>query len=281
MSVWGAIEGGGTKFVCAVGTGPQDYTERQFPTTTPDETIRHVIDFLKQREPFAGIGIGSFGPVDLKQGKISSTPKSGWRNFDFVGAIRSAFPVPIAFDTDVNAAAFGEAKWGVGAGVDSLIYITVGTGIGGGAMVDGRLVHGLLHPEMGHIRVPHDWRADPFLGVCPYHGDCLEGLASGPALQRRGEFSWDLIADYLAYGVNNYVCTLSPEMVVLGGGVMRQPGLLAKVQERVGKLLNNYIDRPQLTEKIASYLVAPGLGDHAGVLGALALAQTVAPPAHS
>src|SRR5579875_459754 len=168
--IFGAIEAGGTKFVCAVGSGPQDLECRVVPTTTPEATLDAVIPFFRARSGLAAIGIGSFGPIDLHPGSpayghIPATPKRAWRNFDLAGAVRRALQLPAGFDTDVNAAALGEARWGAGQGIGDFLYITVGTGIGGGALVNGRPLHGLQHPEMGHIRVPHDWAADPFPGV--------------------------------------------------------------------------------------------------------------------
>jgi fructokinase len=290
-TVYGGIEAGGTKFVCAVGTGPADIQMDQFPTTTPRETIGQAIDFLKRHssgDHLAAVGIGTFGPVDPNPasatfGYITSTPKPGWAHTDFAGVIHRALDVPVGFDTDVNAAALGEHRWGAAQEIDHLIYLTIGTGIGGGALVAGKLLHGLVHPEMGHIRIPHDWRADPYAGVCPFHGDCFEGLAAGPALEgrwgRRGETlaaahpAWDLEANYLALGVVDLICTLSPQRIVMGGGVMQQPRLLSLVQERVRRLLNNYVQVPEILERMEEYLVAPGLGLQAGVLGAIALAE--------
>jgi fructokinase len=295
MSVkYGGIEAGGTKFVCAFGTGPAEFQLAQFPTSTPDETIGQAIDFFKRHssgEGLAAVGIGTFGPVDPhpgspKFGYITTTPKPGWANTDFAGVVQGALHVPVAFDTDVNAAAFGEHRWGAAQGIDHFIYLTIGTGIGGGALVGGELLHGLVHPEMGHIRIPHDWKADPYAGFCPYHGDCFEGLAAGPALQarwgQRGETlpadhrAWDLEAYYLALGVVNFICTLSPRRIVMGGGVMRQPRLLSLVRQQVLRLLNNYVRAPVILESIEEYIVAPGLGQQAGVLGALALAERAA-----
>jgi fructokinase len=295
MSIWGGIEAGGTKFVCAVGTGPGDLrTEERFPTTTPQETIGRAIAFFERQQAQEGltaIGIGSFGPVDPDPdsptfGTITNTPKPGWAQTDFVGAIRQALDLPVGFDTDVNAAALGEHRWGAARSLDTFIYLTIGTGIGGGGMVNGSLIHGLVHPEMGHIRIPHDRDRDPFPGSCPFHGDCLEGLAAGPALEarwgQRGETlaedhpAWALEAEYLALAVVNFICTLSPQRIILGGGVMAQPKLLPMVRARVQELLNGYIQAPEILEHIDGYLVPPALGGQAGVLGAIALAQEAA-----
>jgi fructokinase len=289
--LYGGIEAGGTKFVCAVGTGPDDLRDMiTFPTTADaNETIGKAIEFLQEhhrQSPLTAIGIGSFGPVDLSSGKITSTPKRGWVNTEFAKRVHEVLGLPIGFDTDVNAAALGEYRWGVAKGLDSFVYLTVGTGIGGGGMVNGQLMHGLLHPEMGHIRIPHHWNADPFPGVCPYHGNCLEGLASGPALECRWGVppqslpeehqSWDLEAHYLALALANFVCTLSPQRIIIGGGVTRpeQPEtLLIPIRYKVQDILSGYVQVPDILEKIDTYIVPPHLGDRAGVLGAIALAQ--------
>ncbi|MCZ7569691.1 MAG: ROK family protein [Ardenticatenaceae bacterium] len=292
MPSWGGIEAGGTKFVCAVGTGPGDLrAEMRFPTTTPEETLRLAVEFFREEqrsEPLAAIGVGSFGPLDPNPastsfGSITTTPKPGWAQTDVVGRLRQALEVPVGFDTDVNAAALGEHRWGAAHGLDTFIYLTIGTGIGGGGMVNDRLIHGLIHPEMGHIRIPHNRDADPYAGSCPYHGDCLEGMASGPALEgrwgQRGETlppdhpAWPLEAHYLALGLVNFICTLSPQRIVMGGGVMKAPGLFPMVRQKVQALLNGYVQAPEILERINEYIVPPGLGDRAGVLGAIALAQ--------
>jgi fructokinase len=264
--IFGGIEAGGTKWVCALGSGPDDVVDSVvFPTGAPAETIARATEFLRSGGDLDAVGIGSFGPVDLGRGRITTTPKPGWRNTDVVSAFASALGVPVGFDTDVNAAALGEHRWGAAAGLDTFVYITVGTGIGGGGMVGGRLLHGLVHPEFGHMRVPHDWERDPFPGICPYHGDCLEGLASGPAMRARPEPSLELEAEYLALGVINVVSVLSPQRVIVGGGVMNEPGLLDLVGSRLQGLAARYVDLPEL--------VPPALGDRAGVLGALELAR--------
>jgi len=289
MRIYGGIEAGGTKFVCATGDeSGKLLTRSEFPTTTPAETIGRALEFFAGQEPVEAIGIGSFGPVDLDSqsttfGYITSTPKDGWRDTDFAGAVRRATGVPVAFDTDVNAAALGEARWGAAQGLDTFLYLTIGTGLGGGGMVNGRLIHGLVHPEMGHIRVPHDRAADPYAGSCPFHGDCLEGLVCGPALAerwgQRGETlppdhrAWELEAQYVALGLATWICTLSPERIILGGGVMRQAGLFERVRRKVLDLLNGYVQAPAILEGIDSYIVPPALGGDAGVLGSMALAM--------
>jgi len=288
--MFGAIEAGGTKFVCAVGTNPDDLTLTQFPTTSPEATMASAIAFLQKQSDgkLDGVGIGSFGPVDLRPasptfGYITSTPKSGWQNYDFAGAIRTALSVPVGFDTDVNAAALGEARWGAAQSLSDFLYLTIGTGIGGGAIVNGQVLHGLLHPEMGHIRIPHDFNRDPYPGCCPFHGDCLEGLASGPAMQQRwgvppeylpaNHSAWALEAHYLALGLANWVCTLSPRCILLGGGVMRQEWLFAMIREDLARLLNGYVRAKELIENLNQYVIPPRLGNRSGVIGALVLAE--------
>lgn len=283
----GAIEAGGTKFVCGVGTKEGEVLDRiSFPTTTPEETMGRVIAYFRNKE-IEAIGLGSFGPIDPVLGSdtygyITTTPKPGWTNYNIVGALKEAFHLPVAFDTDVNGAALGEALWGAAKGAQSCLYMTVGTGIGVGAMIDGKLVHGLSHPEMGHIMVRRH-SDDSYEGTCPYHSDCLEGLAAGPAIGRRagvpaGELpsdhpAWDMEAYYLAQALMNYVLILSPEKIVLGGGVMKQQQLFPLIHVRLQELLGGYVQHPSLNDGIGSYIVPPGLGDNAGISGALALSQ--------
>ncbi len=289
-TLYGGIEAGGTKFVCAIGSGPDDIcAETRIRTTTPEETIAQVIDFF-QTQPcdLTAVGIASFGPLDPDPasptfGFITTTPKPGWAHTDLAGAIRRALGVPVGFDTDVNGAALGESRWGAARGLDTFIYLTIGTGIGGGGMVGGSLIHGLIHPEMGHIRLPRDQKADPFPGICPFHGDCLEGLASGPALEARwgqpaemlppDHPGWSLEAHYLSLALVNFICTLSPQRIILGGGVMKQPQLWPMIWTNVPALLNDYVQASEILESIEDYIVPPMLGDRAGVLGAIALAQ--------
>lgn len=290
MSIFGGIEAGGTKFVCAIGTGPDDIrAETRFPTTSPDETIGRALDFFAAySDSITAVGIGSFGPLDPNPtsetfGYITSTPKEGWQDTDIAGRVGGALGVPVGFDTDVNAAALGEHRWGAAQGLDTFIYLTIGTGLGGGGMVGGTLLHGLVHPEMGHIRIPHDRNRDPFEGACPFHGDCFEGLAAGPAIEQRwgqrGETlpaeheAWKLEAHYLALGVVSFICTLSPQRVIMGGGVMAQPHLFPMVREEVLNLLNDYVQHPAILDKIDDYIVPPALGNRAGVLGSIALAE--------
>jgi fructokinase len=280
MGKLGAIEAGGTKFFCGVGTGPEDLQSTRIPTGRPDETIARAVEWFEKQGGVRAVGIASFGPVDLDPesatwGHITSTPKAEWRNYDFAGAVKRAMGVPVAFDTDVNAALLAEVRWGAATGLASCIYMTVGTGIGGGAVARGRFLHGAMHPEMGHIRVPHDRVADPFAGSCPFHGNCLEGLASGPAIAARwgaraedlpeDHPAWALQAEYLAQGLASLASVLSPQRVLLGGGVMRRAQLFPLIRERLAALIGEYMPVPEV--------LAPALGARAGVLGALLLAE--------
>lgn len=290
MNLYGGIEAGGTKFVCGLGTGPGDLTTAQFPTTSPEETTRAAIEFFRQKAGanLKAVGIGSFGPVDLHRnsptyGFVTSTPKLAWQNFDLAGTVGRALGVPVGFDTDVNAAALGETRWGAAQGLSDSVYLTVGTGIGGGAIVHGQVLHGMLHPEMGHIRIPHDVGQDPYPGECPFHGDCLEGLACGPAIEDRwgkparelgpDHPAWALEARYLALALNTWVCSLSPKRFVLGGGVMNQEHLFPMVRRELAAILNGYIRVPEIVDGLDEYVVPPKLGSEAGVLGSLVLAE--------
>ncbi|MFP5113883.1 ROK family protein [Bacillaceae bacterium C204] len=279
----GAIEAGGTKFVCAVGDEKGRIVDRiQIPTTVPAETMSKVIEFFNQY-PVKAIGVGSFGPIDVNQesatyGIITSTPKLGWRDYPFVQTLRDAFSVPIGFNTDVNAAALGEATFGAAKGLNSCLYITVGTGIGAGAVVQGKLLQGLSHPEMGHILVRRHPN-DKFQGKCPYHKDCLEGLAAGPAIEERWGTKgdqlvdrievWDLEGYYIAQALMQYILILSPQKIILGGGVMKQKQVFASLNKYLKEFVNEYVSLPELTD----YIVSPGLGDNAGITGSLMLAQ--------
>ncbi|MDM8520261.1 ROK family protein [Anaerolineales bacterium HSG6] len=288
MTLFGGIEAGGTKFVCAVGSSPDDIrAETRFPTSKPEETINQAIAFFKEHGPVESIGIGAFGPVDPDPisdtyGYITTTPKPYWEHTDLAGPIREAFKVPVGFDTDVNGAALGEYRWGAGQGLHTFIYLTIGTGVGGGIMVNGQLLHGLIHPEVGHILIPHD-EADSYAGKCPYHGDCLEGMVAGPSLEERwGERAetftpdhpaWLLEAKYLAYGLASIVCMLSPQRIIMGGGVMDQAHLFPMIRQNLIKTLNGYVHSPAILENIDQFVVPPVLGNRAGVAGAMALAE--------
>ncbi len=293
----GGIEAGGTKIVCATGTGPDDLNRMSFASGNgPSAVLASVAGWFREEEERRGtlhaVGIGSFGPVDLAPGSptygfITSTPKTGWRNTDILGSVRRAFPsILVAFDTDVNAAALGEQRWGAAAGLDDFVYITIGTGIGAGVMAGGRLVHGLVHPEMGHLRLPRI-PGDTFEGGCPFHGDCWEGLCSGPAMKKRTGMpaeelppdheAWRIEARYVALALANIVCALSPKRIVLGGSVPNAGRLgserfFGMVRAEVRDALNGYIVSPALDDGIGGYIVPPLLGGNAGVCGALALA---------
>ena len=291
--LYGGIEGGGTKFVCAIGTeAGQILAETRFPTTIPDETLAKAVGFFKEQSKslgrLASIGIASFGPLDPRPasatfGTILPTPKPGWTGADIVGPLHAAFDIPIGFDTDVNGAALGEWRWGAAQGLDTFIYLTIGTGIGGGGLVNGELMHGLLHPEMGHIPLPRDPEIDPFEGSCPFHGDCFEGLASGPAMENRwGEKAetlpaehpaWDLEAGYIALALRSFICTLSPQRIVIGGGVAQQSHLMPLIREKTLVTLNGYVQSPDILERIDEYIVPAALAGKAGILGAFVLAE--------
>ncbi|QTN01398.1 ROK family protein [Sediminibacillus dalangtanensis] len=281
----GAIEAGGTKFVCAVSNEQLEIVDQVcIPTTTPQETLRKVFSFFNQYE-LRSMGIGSFGPIDINiqsatYGFITSTPKPGWRNFDFLGTIKKHYQVPVAWTTDVNAAAYGEYKKGSARDDASCLYLTVGTGIGGGAVIDGKLLEAFGHPEMGHVLV-RTHEEDTFQGSCPYHGNCLEGMASGPAIEgrtgrkaqslKKEDSVWEMEAYYLAQALNNYTLILRPDKIILGGGVMNQIHLFPLIRTAFEELNNAYVPVPVLEQ----YIVAPGLGDHAGITGCLLLASTL------
>ena len=283
----GSIEGGGTKFVCGIGNEEGGIEERiSFPSTTPIETLDRVVEFFKDKGVQA-IGFGSFGPVDVDKqsdtyGSVMKTPKPNWSGYRVVDHIKRSLNVPIGFDTDVNAAALGEAAWGAARGLDSCLYITVGTGIGAGAVAEGHLIHGLVHPEMGHILVRRH-PDDHYAGHCPFHRDCLEGLAAGPAIEARwsrqgneldeNHPAWEMESYYIAQALMNYILILSPKKIVLGGGVMGQNQLFPLIREQVSQLLHGYVQHSALSSDIDDYIVPPGLGSNAGLCGGLALAK--------
>lgn len=281
----GALEAGGTKMVCAIGNEQGEIFKRQvFLTQTPEETMPGMIAFFKE-EGIEALGIGCFGPINPEKGTknygyITSTPKLAWQDYNIVGAFEEALHCPVGFDTDVNAAALGEAAYGITKGLRNSIYITIGTGIGVGVYLDGKLLHGMMHPEAGHILIKRH-PADTFAGVCPFHGDCLEGLAAGPAIEKRwgqkGDMLtgrrevWEMEAWYIAQACVNYCMTYSPERIVLGGGVMKQPALLPMVREQFDRLLAGYIKTEQVMDT-EHYLVSPSLNDNQAVLGCFKLA---------
>jgi len=281
----GAVEAGGTKFVCGVGDeNGVVLDEVSFPTEGPERTIGKVIEYFRGKDVDA-IGIGSFGPINLDKsspdyGTVTTTPKPGWSGYPFLAAVKREFDVPVGWDTDVNAAALGEVRWGAAKGLDSCVYFTIGTGVGTGVYVEGRLLHGLVHPEGGHLPVRRH-PDDDFGGVCPYHGDCLEGMASGPAILKRwnckGEdlpkdhSAWTLEAYYIGQAVAACVLLLSPKKVILGGGVMKQRHLFPLIRGEVISRLNGYVKADEIASGIDEYIVPPGLGGRAGLCGALAL----------
>jgi fructokinase len=287
--LFGGLETGGTWCVCAVGSGPDSIIARtRLPTTDPPQTLARIIDFFRRHPTPAAIGIGSFGPAEVDArspdwGAVTTTPKPGWSDVPVGPVLERELGVPVCFDTDVAAAAIGERRWGAGRGVESLCYMTVGTGVGVGLLLHGRPWHGIVHPEVGHMRIPHDRAIDPFAGICPYHGDCLEGLAAGPAIAARwgrpaqelepGHPGWELEAGYLAAALTNIVLTVGPQRIVLGGGVLDHPGLLEMIRAHVEQMLGSYLRAPALDGGLLEYLVAPALGDDAGVLGAISMAQ--------
>lgn len=288
MAIIGAVEAGGTKFICGLGNENGDIIEKiNFPTTTPEETMKKVIGYFKDKK-FDVMGIGSFGPIDPVKnsetyGYITKTPKPYWSDYNIIGELKRHFDVPMEFDTDVNGAALAETWWGAGQGLKNVMYITVGTGIGAGAVVNGVMLQGLTHPEMGHIFLKRH-SEDDFEGRCPFHKDCLEGMAAGPAIEDRWgkkgqELAddmrvWELEAYYLAQAIVNYILILSPQKVIMGGGVMKQKQLFPLIRKNVQKFLNGYVHKKEILEEIDKYIVYPGLGDEAGFVGAIALGKT-------
>lgn len=284
-SVLGALEAGGTKMVCAIGTADGKILDKiSIPTESPEITMPKMIEYFQSKN-ISALGIGSFGPIDLNRasktyGYITTTPKPGWGYYDIVGAFSKALQVPIGFDTDVNAAALGEARYGAAKGLDSAIYITIGTGIGVGVLSEGKLLHGMLHPEAGHILIGK-LPGDSYEGKCPFHKTCFEGMAAGPAIEARWGLKgdklaersevWELEADYIAHALVNYTMTLSPKRIILGGGVMNQLQLFPLIRERFEKFMNGYIKTSEL-EDLNSYIVPAGLGGNQGIVGCLVLA---------
>ncbi len=293
MPLYGAIEAGGTKFVCAVGSGPSDWQAQvRIPTTTVRETLTRCLEFFRSQPQLQALGVGCFGPLELRRdaryyGHVTTTPKPGWNNADIVGPLREALALPIGFDTDVNAAVLAEARWGAARDVDSAIYVTIGTGIGGGALIGGELLHGLVHPEMGHLLLPREPDDSTFAGACPFHGArCWEGLAAGPALHSRwgqpaetlplDHPAWDLEARYIASALTSLVLVLSPERLILGGGVMQVNALFPLIRKHLARSLAGYVQADALNEGMDRYVVPPLLGTQSGIAGALALAERAA-----
>jgi len=281
-ATYAGVELGGTKCIAILASGPDRIVARQtVPTTTPDETLGRLAEILAgwKSEGFAGLGIGSFGPLDLDNGIIAATPKPGWRGAEVKQKLEQAAAVPVAFDTDVNGAALAEMRWGSGRGMDDFAYITVGTGVGVGLIVNGKPTRGLAHCELGHIRVSR-LPEDDFQGSCPFHGDCVEGLAAGPSLKARlgecvGDISnddpvWESVGWALAQLCHAIVCAAAPRAIAIGGGVIEnRPHLLSRIERMLVESLNGYIELPG-----SGCIRAPELGSDAGPLGAIALAMT-------
>ena len=281
----GGIEAGGTKMVCGIGDEKGNLIDRAvFPTRQPEETFKDIIDYFKKYD-IQALGIGSFGPIDLNRksetyGYITTTPKQGWANCNIVGTMKEALQVPIGFDTDVNGAVLGEAAWGAAKDCETAIYITIGTGVGVGVYVNGGLLHGLIHPEAGHALLSRHPK-DQYKGSCPFHANCVEALASGPAIKERWgapaeELTektevWELEAYYIAQALTNYILTYSPEKVILWGGVMHQNQMFFMVRKNVQEMLNGYLKHTMIEDRIEHYIVPPELKDNAGILGAIRL----------
>lgn len=282
----GALEAGGTKMVVAIGNEKGEIFEKKsIPTTMPQETIPAIIAFFQDKN-IEALGIGTFGPVDVREdsetyGRILDTPKLDWRQYDLLKPFQDALKVPVKLDTDVNGSCLGEMTYGSAKGLKNVIYITIGTGIGVGAAVEGKLLHGMLHPEAGHILIRKNPQ-DKYQGKCPYHKTCFEGLAAGPAIEERYGKSplelvnekevWELEADYIAQALMNYILILSPERIILGGGVMHQEQLFPIIREKTAEYMAGYLKTEQLNN-MESYIVPPSLNDNQGILGALKLAS--------
>ena len=287
MKYYGSLEAGGTKMVCAIGDEQGNILERvSIPTLEPENTMPAIIDFFKNKN-ISALGIGCFGPVDLDKksatyGYITTTPKLAWKNYDIVGTCKKELGVPVGFDTDVNASALGEATWGCTKELDHSIYITVGTGIGAGVIIDGTPYHGMLHPEAGHIFLARHPQDPMEKGVCPYHALCLEGLASGPAIAARwgkpgAELAdrkevWELEAYYLAQAICCYIMILSPERIIVGGGVSHQEQMMPMIRAEVQRQMGGYIQAKGMQD-LDSYIVLPSLNDNQGIMGGLKLAM--------
>lgn len=284
--IYGGIEAGGTKMICVIGDENGRILDRmQIPTKTPEETMPLMIDYFKDKD-IKALGIACFGPIDLNRdsktyGYITSTPKLAWKNYDIVGAFKKELGVPIGFDTDVNGSLLGEITWGCAKGLTDALYLTIGTGVGGGVMAGGKLLHGMLHPELGHIKMAVA-DGDTYKGKCPYHGTCFEGMAAGPAIEDRwgkkaveladDDKVWDLESTYIAQALCTYILTLSPQIIILGGGVMHQEQLFPLIRKKVLEQLNGYVLTKELTD-IDNYIVPASLNDDQGIMGSIKLAM--------
>lgn len=284
--LYGALEAGGTKMVLAVGNEKGEILEQKsIPTRTPEETMPEIISFFRAKNIDA-LGVGAFGPVDVVKdsptyGRILNTPKIAWRQYDLLGTLQEALQVPIGMDTDVNGSCLGEMTYGSAKGLKNVLYLTIGTGIGAGIAVDGKLLHGMLHPEGGHILISKNSH-DRAKSVCPCHDSCLEGLASGPAIENRWGKSakdlvdnhvvWELESEYIAKGLVSMILLLSPQRIILGGGVMHQEQLFPLIREKVARYLNGYYNTKEL-EDMDTYIVPASLNGDQGIMGAIRLAQ--------
>ena len=282
--VIGALEVGGTKMVCAIGDENGIIKEQiSIPTVSPEKTFPEIKEYFNDKN-IEALGIGCFGQIDLNRdsktyGYITETPKIPWRNCDIVGEFKRSFNIPVGFDTDVNASLLGEHTYGMAKDCDTAIYITVGTGIGLGVMANGKLLHGMLHPEAGHLQVIKH-KDDTYEGHCPYHGTCIEGMACGPAIEARwgkkgAELSkdskvWEIEAYYLAQAIYGYILTVSPKLIILGGGVMKQEILFDLIRKEVKKLDNSYLKTKEM-ENLDTYIVPASLNDNQGILGCIKL----------
>lgn len=282
----GALEAGGTKMVCAIGNEKGEIFEKiSIPTKTPETTMPEMIQWFKAKK-IEALGIGCFGPIDPDKdsptyGYITSTPKLAWKDYNIVGAFEEQLCCPVGFDTDVNGSALGEVTFGQAKGKKNIVYLTVGTGIGAGVYAEGKLLHGMLHPEAGHILMRRR-EDDHYEGKCPYHKTCLEGLAAGPAIEERWgkkgielqdrDEVWDLEAYYLAQALTDYILILAPQLIILGGGVMHQEQLFTRIRSYVKEMLDGYIKTKEL-EDIDHYIVPASLHDDQGIMGALELGR--------
>lgn len=281
----GGIEAGGTKMVCAIGDeNGTIFDKAVFPTQTPETTIPDMIAYFKD-SGIQALGIGCFGPIDLNPksetyGYITKTPKLAWADYNIVGAFQDTLGVPVGFDTDVNGAILGEVTWGAAKDCESAIYITVGTGVGVGVYINGKLLHGLVHPEGGHMLLSKH-PEDAYKGRCPFHPNCVEGLAAGPAVEERwgkkgvdladNQLCWEMEAYYLGQAITNYICCYSPEKVILWGGIMHQEQIFPMIRQQVQKLLNGYVHHDAVLKNIDNYIIPPALGDDPGIKGAIKL----------
>ena len=284
--LYGALEAGGTKMVCALGDENGRILEQvSIPTVTPEETMPKIIEYFRGKD-IKALGVASFGPVDLDKasptyGYITKTPKLAWADYNLVGALADALKVPIGFDTDVDGSLLGEVTWGAAKGLEDVAYITIGTGVGGGILSGGKVVHGMMHPEMGHVKVI-PVPGDTYAGKCPFHGNCLEGMAAGPAIKDRWGVPanelvdkpevWEYEADYIAQAVVMLILTVSPKKVILGGGVMHQLQLFPLIRKKVAEKLNGYLVTKEM-EDPDSYIVPAGCNDDQGIMGAIKLAM--------